>query len=159
MQNSSPIRLSNLSVNSVSLVCYGLRIFIGVHRRSSAAKKFGFTLIELLAVLAIIATLLMLAVPRYFSSVDKSKEAVLKENLYQMRDAIGKYYGDRGKYPESVEALATEKYLRKVPLDPITESASTWVAVAPEDPQKGGVFDVKSGAQGKATDGTTYGEW
>ena len=110
-------------------------------------------------VLAIIATLLMLAVPRYYSSVDRSKEAVLKENLYQMRDAIGKYYGDRGKYPESVEALATEKYLRRVPLDPITESAATWVAVPPEDPQKGGVYDVKSGAQGKGLDGTEYSAW
>ena len=89
----------------------------------------GFTLIELLVVLAIIATLLMLALPRYFSSVDKSKEAVLKENLYQMRDAISKYYGDKGKYPESLEALADEKYLRQVPRDPITDSAATWVIV------------------------------
>ena len=132
--------------------------FIGVHRRSSAATP-GFTLIELLVVLAIIGTLLMLAVPRYFSSIDHAKEAVLKENLYQMRDAIGKYYADKGKYPESVETLAAEKYLRKVPVDPITESAVTWVAVPPEDPQKGGVFDVKSGAQGKAQNGTAYGEW
>ena len=119
----------------------------------------GFTLIELLAVLAIIALLLTIAVPRYFGSVDKAKEAVLKENLFQMRDAIGKYYGDKGKYPESIEALATDKYLRKVPLDPITESAGTWVAVPPEDAQKGGVFDVKSGAPGKASDGTEYSTW
>jgi general secretion pathway protein G len=84
---------------------------------------------------------------------------VLKEDLFQLRDAIGKYYGDRGKYPESLEALATEKYLRKVPVDPITESATTWVVVAPEDPQKGAVYDVKSGAQGKATDGSAYAEW
>ena len=110
-------------------------------------------------VLAIIATLLMLAVPRYYSSVDRSKEAVLKENLFQMRDAIGKYYGDRGKYPETVEALATEKYLRRLPLDPITESATTWVVVPPEDPLKGGVYDVKSGAQGKGLDGTEYSTW
>jgi len=122
-------------------------------------RRTGFTLIELLVVLAIIATLLLLAVPRYFGSVDRSKEAVLKENLYQMRDAIGKYYADKGKYPESVESLATEKYLRRVPLDPVTESATTWVAVPPEDPQEGGVFDVESGAQGKATDGTAYGDW
>jgi len=122
-------------------------------------RRSGFTLIELLVVLAIIATLLMLAVPRYFSSVDRSKEAVLKENLYQMRDAIGKYYGDKGKYPESVEALATEKYLRKVPMDPITESATTWVVVPPDDPQKVGVFDVKSGAQGKGLDDTEYSAW
>jgi general secretion pathway protein G len=122
-------------------------------------RAAAFTLIELMVVLAIVATLLMLAVPRYYSSVDKSKEAVLKENLYQMRDAIGKYYADKGKYPESVEALAAEKYLRRVPLDPVTDSAATWIAVPPEDPQKGGVFDVKSGAEGKATDGTAYGDW
>lgn len=122
-------------------------------------RRSGFTLVELLVVLAIIATLLMLAVPRYYSSIDKSKEAVLKENLYQLRDAIGKYYADKGKYPESIEALATEKYLRKVPMDPITESVSTWIVVPPEDTQKGGVYDVKSGAQGKAVDGSAYVEW
>lgn len=122
-------------------------------------RRTGFTLIELLVVLAIIATLLMLAVPRYFGSVDRSKEAVLKENLYQMRDAIGKYYADKGKYPESIEALASDKYLRKVPVDPVTESAATWVVVPPEDPQKGGVYDVKSGSPGKSSDGTAHAEW
>jgi general secretion pathway protein G len=126
---------------------------------SRVRPRSGFTLIELLVVMAIIAVLLTLAVPRYFGSLDRSKEAVLKEDLFQLRDAIGKYYGDRGKYPESLEALATEKYLRKVPVDPITESATTWVVVAPEDPQKGAVYDVKSGAQGKATDGSAYAEW
>ena len=122
-------------------------------------KPRGFTLIELLVVLAIIATLLTLAVPRYFTSIDKSKEAVLKENLHQMRDAIGKYYADRGKYPESLQALATDKYLRTVPLDPVTDSATTWIVLAPEDPQKGGVFDVKSGAPGKALDGSEFSTW
>jgi general secretion pathway protein G len=122
-------------------------------------NRRGFTLIELLVVLAIIATLLTLAVPRYFSSVDKSKEAVLKENLYQMRDAIGKYYADRGKYPESLQSLATDKYLRSVPLDPVTDSATTWIVVAPEDPQKGGVYDIKSGAPGKALDGSEFSTW
>jgi general secretion pathway protein G len=126
---------------------------------SAVRSRRGFTLIELLVVMAIIAVLLTLAVPRYFGSMDRSKEAVLKEDLFQLRDAIGKYYGDKGKYPESLEALATEKYLRKVPVDPITESASTWVVVAPEDPQKGAVYDVKSGAQGKASDGSVYSEW
>lgn len=122
-------------------------------------SRAGFTLIELLVVLAIISTLLLIAVPRYFASHDKAKEAVLKENLYQMRDALGKYYADKGKYPETLDALVTDKYLRKVPVDPITESATTWVAVQPEDPQKSGVVDVKSGAQGKASDGTAYGDW
>ena len=121
--------------------------------------KKGFTLVELLVVMAIIAVLLTIAVPRYYASLDRSKGAVLKENLYQLRDAIGKYYADKGKYPETLEALATDKYLRKVPLDPITESATTWQVVAPEDPQKGGVFDVKSGAPGKGLDGTEFSMW
>jgi len=121
--------------------------------------KKGFTLIELLVVMAIIATLLTIAVPRYFGSLERSKEAVLKENLYQMRDAISKYYADKGKYPETLDSLALDKYLRKVPLDPITESATTWVVVPPEDPLKGGVFDVKSGAQGKGLDGSEYSQW
>ena len=119
----------------------------------------GFTLIELLVVLAVIATLLTLAVPRYFGSIDKSKEAVLKENLFQMRDAISRYHADKGKYPETLDALAADKYLRKVPVDPMTETAATWVVVPPADPQKTGVYDVRSGAQGKGLDGTEYAQW
>ena len=119
----------------------------------------GFTLIELLVVLAIIALLLTIAVPRYFGSLDRSKEAVLREDLHQMRGAIDKYYGDKGKYPESIDSLVTEKYLRSLPVDPITEKKDTWVVVAPQDPQKGGVYDIKSGAQGKASDGSAFADW
>lgn len=119
----------------------------------------GFTLIELLVVIAIIGTLLGIAVPRYFASVERSKEAVLKENLAVMRDAIQKYYADKGKYPEKLDDLAAEKYLRKIPVDPLTDSATTWVAVPPKDSEKGGVYDLHSGAQGKAPDGTPYAEW
>src|SRR6185503_13225892 len=96
-----------------------LRRFLALHRNRyqrppvQGMVKRGFTLIELLVVLAIVATLLTLAVPRYFNSVDKSKEAVLKENLFQMRDAISRYHADRGKYPDTLDALATDKYLRK----------------------------------------------
>jgi general secretion pathway protein G len=122
-------------------------------------RRRGFTLIELMVVMAIVATLLTLALPRYFGSLDKSKEAVLKENLYQMREAISRYYADKGKYPESLEGLASEKYLRKVPLDPITESAATWLLVQPEDPQKSGVVDVRSGAAGKSRDGSELSQW
>jgi general secretion pathway protein G len=122
-------------------------------------RRSGFTLIELLVVLAIIATLLTLAVPRYFGSMDKSKEAVLKENLNQMREAISRYHADKGKYPESLDALAADRYLRDVPLDPITESRGTWLVLAPPDAQKSGVFDVKSGAAGKAIDGSEFGTW
>ena len=121
--------------------------------------KRGFTLIELLVVLAIVATLLTLALPRYFGSVEKSKEAVLKENLFQMRDAISRYHADKGRYPETLDALASDKYLRKVPIDPVTDSVGTWITVRPDDPQKTGVYDVRSGAPGKASDGTEYSQW
>src|SRR5882762_9684684 len=149
--------------------------------RGMVTRRPGFTLIELLVVLSIVAMLLTLALPRYFSSVDKSKEPVLKENLNQMRDAISRYYGDKasriwlrfslstdaisryygdkGKYPESLDALVAERYLRKVPLDPIAESTSTWQIVQPEDPQKGGVSDAKSGAPGKSLDGSEFSQW
>ena len=119
-------------------------------------RFLGFTLIELMVVLTIVALLLTLAVPRYFGSIDKSKEAVLRENLNQMREAISRYYADKGKYPESLDSLAAEKYLRSVPLDPVTESDKTWLIVQPEDPSKGGVVDVKSGAPGKAKDGREF---
>jgi general secretion pathway protein G len=122
-------------------------------------RRSGFTLIELLVVLAIIALLLTIAVPRYYGSLDKSKETVLKENLFQLRDAINKYQADKGKYPESLESMVADKYLRKVPLDPITDSSGTWVVVPPTDPQKGGVYDVKSGAPGKAIDGSEFSTW
>jgi general secretion pathway protein G len=119
----------------------------------------GFTLIELLVVLAIIGTLLTLTLPRYFASVQRSKETVLKENLNVTRDAIGKYYSDKGKYPDSIEALATEKYLRRPPSDPITDSSTTWIVVPPADIAKGAVYDLRSGAEGRASDGTLYSEW
>ena len=122
-------------------------------------RRSGFTLIELMVVLSIVALLLTLAVPRYFGSIDKSKEAVLRENLNQIRDAISRYYADKGKYPESLDALAADRYLRKVPLDPITESAATWVVVQPSDPQKSGVYDVKSGATGKSKEGVEFSQW
>jgi general secretion pathway protein G len=124
-----------------------------------AARRFGFTLIELLVVFTIIGMLLTLALPRYFGSIDRSKETVLKENLNRMRDAISQYHADKGRYPDSLDALAADRYLRQVPLDPITESAATWQIVQPADPLKGGVYDVRSGAPGQARDGTEYAQW
>jgi general secretion pathway protein G len=97
--------------------------------------------------------------PRYFSSVEKTREAVLRGNLALTRQALDKYYGDNGKYPESLDQLVSRKYLRSLPLDPITDSSATWVIVSPEVPEKGVVFDIKSGATGNARDGTEYKEW
>lgn len=119
----------------------------------------GFTLIELLVVMAIIALLLSMATPRYFHSIEKSKEAMLRENLTLTRQALDKFYGDNGKYPDSLDALVSKKYLRSLPLDPITDSSSSWIIVPPDVPEKGGVFDLHSGATGHARDGSDYKDW
>jgi general secretion pathway protein G len=122
-----------------------------MHRR-------GFTLIELLVVMAIIATLLSVALPRYFGSVERAKEATLRQSLSVMREAVDKYYADTGRYPEQLEDLAAQKYLREVPVDPITGERNTWVLVPPPDGSavKGGVYDIHSGAPGKASDGKDF---
>ncbi|MCG6877291.1 MAG: type II secretion system protein G [Betaproteobacteria bacterium] len=113
---------------------------------------------ELLIVMAIIATLLTLVVPRYFGSVDRSKEVVLKQSLATVRDAIDKYYGDTGRYPESLQDLVDKRYLRSMPVDPVTESTATWEIVPPIDAAKGGVYDVRSGAPGTTHDGKPFSE-
>jgi general secretion pathway protein G len=122
--------------------------------------KRGFTLIELLVVMAIVGLLLSLALPRYFGSVDRSKESVLKQNLRSTREAIDQFYADLGRYPEGLEELVSKRYLRSLPLDPLTESARTWIAVAPpEGSQSGTLYDLKSGAPGQGSDGRSYAEW
>ncbi len=119
----------------------------------------GFTLIELLVALAIIALLLSIVVPRYFGSVSRTEETVLKENLHLMRDALDKYYTDAGRYPDALGDLVTKRYLRNIPDDPITQSSTTWIVLPPADPQKGAVYDVKSGAKGTGRDGKPYEQW
>lgn len=124
------------------------------------ASNRGFTLIELLIVLAIMGTLLIIAVPSYFNSLDNAKETALKQSLSVMRTAIDHYKGDQGKYPETLQTLVDQKYLRSLPADPITGATDQWqVETAAEPGQPSGVKDVHSGAPGNAKDGTPYGSW
>ncbi len=118
----------------------------------------GFTLIELLVVMAIIATLLSIVAPRYFTSVDRARETVLKQNLSIMRDAIDKYFSDTGKYPLSLQNLVDERYIRAIPVDPITEQA-VWTEVPPPDEEIEGVYDIRTTSDKQALDGTFYEKW
>lgn len=119
----------------------------------------GFTLIELLVVMSIIGLLLSMAVPRYFQGIEQAREAALRQDLAVMRDAIDKHAADTGRYPTSLAELVTKRYLRKVPVDPFTDSADTWQLAAPSDRELGGVIDVASGAAGNGRDGTPYASW
>lgn len=127
---------------------------------SPGIRRAGFTLIELLVVMAIVGTLLSIVAPQYFRSVDRSRESTLKQNLRATREAIDRHYGDLGRYPDALEDLVTKRYLRSVPVDPVTESAETWVAVAPpEGAGAGKLYDLRSGAPGRSQDGSNFAEW
>ncbi|MHB0975276.1 MAG: type II secretion system protein [Thiobacillus sp.] len=119
----------------------------------------GFTLVELMVVMAIIALLLSLALPRYFKHLDMSRETILKQDLAVMRDAIDKYHGDTGRYPDDLDELVSARYLRAVPVDPITERRDTWQIVAPSGDAAGAMYDIRSGAPGVAHDGSAYADW
>jgi prepilin-type N-terminal cleavage/methylation domain-containing protein len=120
----------------------------------------GFTLIEILIVMAIVALLLTIALPRYFGALERSKEVALQENLKVMRLSLDRFYVDKGRYPQTLEELVAQKYLRAVPIDPITESVNTWVLVPSRDEgEEEGIADVKSGAPGTNGDGRSYGEF
>jgi type II secretion system protein G len=119
----------------------------------------GFTLIELLVVLAILALLLTIAAPRYLGGVDKAKEATLRSDLRIMREAIDQYYGDHERYPGNLEELVQKGYLRRVPADPITNSAETWLIRPPQGEVAGELSDIRSGAEGAGKNGVPYAEW
>ena len=135
---------------------------------NQSAKKHqrGFTLIEMIIVFTLIGILVGLGLPQYKSATQRAREATLKENLYIMRQLIRQYYGDKGKFPISLQTLVDEEYLYKIPIDPITKSSSTWVelqeVLTDEDVIAGvqsGISDVKSGSEKTALDGTLYGTW
>ena len=127
--------------------------------RGRARPNRGFTLIELLIVMAIIGTLLSIAVPRYFRSLQHARETVLKQDLSILREAIDKYYADLNQYPEKLPDLADRHYVRAIPVDPFTKLADTWTLVPSEDPDHAGIRDIHSGAAELALDGTPFASW
>lgn len=128
-------------------------------RRAGRTATHGFTLIELLIVMAIIGTLLSIAVPRYFHSLQHARETVLKQDLSILREAIDKYYADLDKYPEKLPDLVDKHYVRSVPVDPFTRLADTWTVVASDDPDHPGIRDIQSGAPDIASNGTPVATW
>ena len=119
----------------------------------------GFTLVELMVVLAVIALLISIVAPHYVGRIARAEEAVLRENLTLMRDALDRHYADAGRYPGSLDELVKKRYLRSIPNDPLTQSNTTWVVIGPDDPKKGAVFDVRSGAKGTGANGKPYEQW
>jgi len=128
-------------------------------RSNRRGSKCGFTLIELLIVMAIIGTLLSIAVPRYFRTLERARETVLKQDLSILREAIDKHYADLNEYPDTLPALVEKRYVRSVPVDPFTKLADTWTLIPSDDPDHAGIRDIHSGAADSAADGTAVASW
>ncbi len=128
------------------------------------ARSSGFTMIELLVVMTLIVVLATVGMTQYRQSVTRAEEAVLKENLFRMRDAVDQFYADKNKYPSNLAELSSEGYIREVPTDPMTKSKDTWTTTQAEPDANNpasqvGIYDVKSGSDRTALDGTRYADW
>jgi general secretion pathway protein G len=126
--------------------------------------KSGFTMIELLIVMAVITILVSMAVPFYQKSIIRSKESVLRNNLFTLRTVIDEYTMDKGKAPQTLQDLVSEGYLRNVPMDPMTGSDQSWKVIMEDamtsvDQTEPGIFDVRSGSEKTSLEGTAYAEW
>lgn len=134
---------------------------------SSSAKpssiRQGFTLIELLVVMAVLGLLMSIIAPRYIGHIDKARDVALHQNLASLREAIDKFYADKARYPKTLDELVQQRYLRQIPVDPVTDRADTWVMVpapsVPASPSDKGIFNVRSGATGTSHEGTPYASW
>jgi len=141
-----------------------LRLVRMSRRFDRVRREDGWTLIELLVVITLVMILASLALTQYRNSITSTREAALKSDLFLMREAIDQYYADKGKYPDTLQTLVSESYIRRIPNDPFTNSADTWVTVQ-ADPEPGsvsaatGIYDVKSGHDGVALDGSRYADW
>lgn len=121
--------------------------------------EYGFTLIELMIVMTILGILVTLAQPSFKTATIKAREAVLKENLFILRDVVDQYYVDHNVYPPSLQELVDKGYLRSIPTDPFTKSAETWVEVFIDEEEGSGIYDVHSGSDFVGLDGISYNEW
>jgi general secretion pathway protein G len=160
--------MPNISRGAGAFACHSFEAFANSRARErreiSAAKRFGFTLIEMMIVMAIIVTLISLAVPYYQKSLIRAKESVLRSNLHTLRMAIDEYSFDKQKAPSTLQDLVTDGYIRDVPKDPVTQSNTTWRLIMEEAGQavsatEPGIFDVRSGSDKKSMEGTAYSDW
>lgn len=126
---------------------------------SMGRRSRGFTLIELMVVMAAIGLLLSLAAPRYIEHVDRGREAVLRHNLRAIREAIDRFQADKARYPLDMQELIVQKYLRELPVDPMTDRVDTWIVSPQPGSQSAGVYEVRSGARGNGLDGKPYASW